>query len=96
VRPCHQFATSALCCLTTSANDGARIRSYRYTFLSHPDDDRALAAFVLMAESDETASRVAKELLEKSDAICVEVWSNGQLISRVNKPAMVLLFQRTG
>ena len=75
---------------------GARIRSYRYTFLNHPDDDRALAAFVLMAESDETASKVAKELLEKSDAICVEVWSNGQLISRVNKPAMVLVFQRTG
>ena len=64
--------------------------------MNHPDDDRALAAFVLMAESDETASRLAKELLEKSDAICVEVWSSGQLISRVNKPAMVLAFQRAG
>lgn len=75
---------------------GQGIRGYRYTFLNHPDDDRALAAFVLMAESDETASRLAKELLEKSDAGCVEVWSDGRLISRVAKPELAPLLQRVG
>jgi len=64
--------------------------------LSHPDDDRALAAFVLMAESDEAASRVAGDLLEKSEATCVEVWSDGHLVSRVVMPGRVLLLQRTG
>src|SRR5258706_5618627 len=49
-----------------------------------------------MAESDETASRLAKELLEKSDAGCVEVWSDGRLISRVAKPELAPLSRRRG
>src|SRR5256885_2303003 len=52
------------------------MRSYRYTFLNHPDDERSLASFVLLSDSDETASDVAKDLLVKSDATCVEVWSD--------------------
>jgi len=82
--------------LTKWQSRGHSIRGYRYTFLNHPDDDRALAAFVLMADSDETASKLAKELLDKSDAACVEVWSDGELISRVVNPALVVLLQRTG
>jgi hypothetical protein len=61
------------------------LRSYRYTFFDRPDDDRALAALVLLADSDEDAGELAKQLLEKSDAAIVEVWSDGRLVVRMGK-----------
>ena len=58
---------------------------YRYVFLAHPDDDRALAAFELFTESKDDAQKVALECLEKSQATLVEVWSEGQLILHVTR-----------
>ena len=58
---------------------------YRYVFLKHPDDDRALAAFELFTESNDAAEKVALECLEKSQATLVEVWKEGQLVLHVTR-----------
>jgi len=66
---------------------GRDCRSYRFTFLDHPDDDRALAALVMVADCERTARELAYELLNKSQARCVEVWCDGDLILRAMRPA---------
>jgi hypothetical protein len=53
--------------------------------LDHPNDDRALAAFEMVSASDEAAGELAKELLDKSGAAFVEVWSDGCLVLRMTK-----------
>jgi hypothetical protein len=63
----------------------ASARTYRYTFFNDPNERRALAAVELLCESDEAAGTVAAELLEKSHAACVEVWSEGHFIARRQK-----------
>jgi len=57
---------------------------YRYVFLAHPDDERALAAFEFFAGSVELAYRLAVECLSKSGAAVVEVGSDGQMILHIN------------
>jgi hypothetical protein len=58
---------------------------YRYVFLSHPDDERAIAAFELFSESREAAEALALACLEKSPAALVEVWSDGRLVLHVDR-----------
>ena len=58
---------------------------YRYVFLSHPDDDRALAAFELFMESQDAARKLAQECLDKSHATIAEVWEDGRLVVHVAK-----------
>jgi hypothetical protein len=60
-------------------------RTYRYTFFNHPGETRALAAVELVSESDQAAASVAAELLSKSYALYVEVWSEGRFILRLGK-----------
>jgi hypothetical protein len=59
------------------------MQKYRFIFLAHPDDDRALAAFELFAESPDVARGLAENFLDKSHAAVVEVWSEGRLILHV-------------
>src|SRR5215470_18873747 len=63
---------------------GRDFRRYRFTFLRH-NEERAVAAFELFLASQEGAGQLASELLGRSDAQFVEVWSDGQVIFRFDK-----------
>ncbi len=61
-------------------------QSYRYTFLG-PDHEQIIAALELFIASEDAACGLANELLRKSAAQYVEVWSAGRLVLSLVRPA---------
>ena len=64
---------------------GLNFQSYRYTFLGS-DHEQIVAAVELFIASEDAACRLASDLLDKSPAAFVEIWSDGRLVMSVAKP----------
>jgi hypothetical protein len=60
-------------------------QSYRYTFLG-ADHEQIVAALELFIASEDAACGLANELLRKSAAQFVEVWSGGRLVLSLVRP----------
>ncbi len=78
-------APSVVAGAVLAGNRRRELAKYRYTFLDHADEERAVAAFELFMSSEEDACKLAKELLERADSRYVEVWRDGRLVLRLAK-----------
>ena len=61
---------------------------YRFTFLG-TDHEHIVAALELFIASEDAACGLANELLGKSAAQFVEVWTGGRLVVSLARPPMV-------
>jgi len=61
---------------------------YRFTFLG-TDHEHVVAALELFIASEDAACGLANELLGKSAAVFVEVWSAGRLVVSLTRPPVV-------
>jgi len=59
-------------------------QTYRFTFLGS-DNEQIIAALELFIASEDAARKLAHELLEKSAAAFVEVWTAGSLVFKIAK-----------
>ncbi len=78
-------APSVVAGAVLAGNRRRELAKYRYTFLDHADEERAVAAFELFVSSEEDACKLANELLERADSRYVEVWRDGRLVLRLAK-----------
>ena len=61
---------------------------YRFTFLGN-DHEHVVAALELFIASEDAACGLANELLGKSAATFVEVWTTGRLVVSLTRPPAI-------